>query len=73
MPDLIRPRVPHVWVKLDYVPELLAGLVTEWERRDDGWWALVTYGWNGVVYTQWLSSAHVSPHRSSKYTGTAHG
>lgn len=62
------PPVPssrrHCWVRgAQGAPGPHAGLVHEWIRRGDEWWALVTYviEQDGVSVQQWLPADVLTP------------
>jgi hypothetical protein len=58
------PARRHCWVNgTTDAPGPHPGLVLAWEKRDDGWWALVAYfiEGDGVLVQQWLRGELLTP------------
>ncbi|MFD0807923.1 hypothetical protein ACFQ0K_17650 [Nocardioides caeni] len=66
--------VRHVWVRPEFVPIELPGLLLEWRNDEHGWRGLVSYAErDGRIVTQWLPAANLRPVKSSPRTGSAYG
>lgn len=67
------PKTRHVWVRREYDPRTVAGLVLNWEQRQGIWWAQVVYVLDDGVRIEWIVGTSLEPVKTEPYTGSAYG
>lgn len=67
------PKTRHVWVRREYDPRTVPGLVLEWKQREGIWWARVAYVVEGATMVDWIVGSSLDPVKSEPFTGSAYG
>lgn len=67
------PKTRHVWVRREYDPRTVAGLVLEWEQREGNWWAYVVYALDDGVRIEWVAGTSLDPVKTQPNIGSAYG
>lgn len=69
-----QPKTRHVWVRREYDPRTVAGLVLEWQQREGGiWWAHTVYVLDDGVRIEWIAGSSLDPVKSEPDIGSAYG
>lgn len=68
-----QPKTRHVWVRREYDPRTVPGLVLEWEQRDGTWWARVAYVVEGATMVDWIVGSSLDPVKTQPNIGSAYG
>lgn len=68
-------RTPFCWVRRDFMPVPLPGLVLEWRRDEEGWLALVAVVEQTPprVVIEWFRAQNLRPVPASPSIGSRYG